>query len=369
MTLTIAAYFHRLDPFAIQISQDAGLRWYGLSYLTGFFLAYLIVRTMARRGISPLPAERVADFVFAVAIGTVVGGRLGYCLFYARDRFTDFDETTILGITMPFWGVLKLWDGGMASHGGIIGIAVACIIFARYTKTPTLHLFDLCSLTGGLGVFFGRLANFVNGELVGRPCDPRFSLAVRFPQDMTDWNREQLQELGPVIDAIGPENLGASAQQWDGWLNQYTTDQTIFARVHETIDRLIAITHQRTPLGERAVELLTPMIETRHPSQLYQAFGEGLAMFVVLMLIWLVPRKPGVIGAACLMLYAGFRILGEQFRMPDNHIAHHEFAQYGVTRGQLLSFAMFSVGLVLMILWVRRPVPKLGGWLKSKRGD
>ncbi len=360
---TLAAYLHRIDPFAIHISGNFGLRWYGLSYIVGFVFAYLLLRWMTRRKLSPLEPGRVADFVFIVALGTLVGGRLGYCLFYAPDRFIDFSASTIFGVTMPMWGVLKIWDGGMASHGGILGIIASCGWFARRNKLPALHLFDLCAVTGGLGVCFGRVANFINGELVGRKTAADTPLAVKFPQDLLDsrfWPAEKLAGLEPVIRTAGPEQTGVSADRWADMV----TNQADQAAVTEALKRIVDLTQQAGELPDAVAGQLAPLLDARHPSQLYQALGEGLLVFVALMLIWAVARKPGVIGCWFLIVYAVMRIVGEQFRVPDAHIAHLEYAQLGVTRGQLLSFAMLSIGLVLLIAWSRRAVPKLGGWLR-----
>lgn len=361
--ITLATYLHRIDPFAIHISGNFGLRWYGLSYIAGFAIAYLLVKWMAKRGLSPLEPGRVADFVFVVALGTLVGGRLGYCLFYAPDRFIDFSASTIFGAQVPMWGVLKIWDGGMASHGGVLGIVAACWWFARRHKLPALHLFDLCAVTGGLGVCFGRIANFINGELVGRKTDDGTPFAVKFPQDILDpqvWPAERLTDLAEVINTAGPAQTGVEADQWSTLVNQPDARNT----VAEALERVVGLTQQAGQLPDAVAAQLEPLLDARHPSQLYQALGEGLLVFIALMLIWAVARKPGIIGCWFLVLYAAMRVAGEQFRQPDAHIAHLEFAQLGVTRGQILSFVMLSVGLALLIAWSRRAVPKVGGWLK-----
>lgn len=352
----LAAYLHRIDPFAVQFTETLGLRWYGLSYLAGFVVAYLMVRHLARSGRSPLKPADVADFVFAVAIGTVIGGRLGYCIFYSPALLIRFDTS------FPFWGVLRLNDGGMASHGGVIGIVVACLLFARSRKVSSLHLLDLCSATGPLGVLFGRLANFINGELVGREVSANFPLAVKFPHDLEYLPPEELAKLKPAIDRVGPELLGFNGQQFVDMAHARIEGLT------DAINRVVTLTRDNTPVGDTLAEAIEPLLVPRHPSQLYQAAGEGLVVFVILMLVWLRPRKPGVVGAWFLMSYAVLRIVGEQFRQPDGHISHLEYAQFGVTRGQLLSFAMLSVGAVLLWYWARRPADRVGGWLRPKQG-
>lgn len=163
---------HDLNPFLWQISGNFGLRWYGLSYMMGFICAFFIIGWLAKRQRAGLQPNMVGDFITYTAIGTLVGGRLGYCLFYAPDLFLKFKGD------FPFWGVLAVNEGGMASHGGMIGIAIACILFSRKYAINMLYLFDLVTVGGPIGVFFGRIANFINGELVGRPSDPDFPLTV-----------------------------------------------------------------------------------------------------------------------------------------------------------------------------------------------
>ena len=152
----LPVFMNTFDPFAFRITESFGIRWYGLAYLAGFLASYAIVLRLAKSKLSLLSAEKAGDFIFAVAIGTIVGGRLGYCLFYSPDLLWRFTKAP------PFWGLLAINEGGMASHGGIIGIFAACLYFAWRNKINALHLTDLIAATAGIGVFLGRLANFVN---------------------------------------------------------------------------------------------------------------------------------------------------------------------------------------------------------------
>lgn len=334
--LTLAEYLHRIDPFAIQITESFGIRWYGLAYVAGFACAYGIILWMARRGRTPLSAERVADFVLAVAIGTIVGGRLGYCVFYKPDMLIEFSDE------FPFWGVLALNRGGMASHGGMIGIVLACLYYAHKHKLSPMHLFDLTTLGGTAGIFFGRIANFVNGELVGRPMATPRPWGCRFPQEIIDWSDEQRKALRPVA-----EELRSPLADWGGTPGS------------RELQEIVEATWQHDPQGDKIARMLEPLLPLRHPSQLYAAFLEGVLLFVLLMLIWRKPRKPGVIGAWFLVLYAVVRVVNEFFRMPDAHLGYQIF---DLTRGQILSFGLFAVGLGLLVWWARRDAPRLGGW-------
>jgi phosphatidylglycerol:prolipoprotein diacylglycerol transferase len=333
MGFHLAAILHRIDPFAIHFGGQWGIRWYGLSYLAGFACAYLFIGYLARRGRSSLGRGEAADFVVAAAIGTVVGGRLGYCVFYQPNLLIDFSGA------FPFWGVLRLWEGGMASHGGMIGIIVACLIYARRRGHDPLHLFDLSTIGGTIGIFFGRLANFVNGELLGRPAPADLPWAVKFPHEVSP---EQLhsQAFAPITEQV--RELARTGQ---------VTGPTLYDQFLDAVQS-----------NEAVAAMVRPLLTPRHPSQLYEALGEGLLLFVVLLAIWYRPRKPGVVGGWFLVCYAVVRIIGEQFRLPDAHIADQEFAWLGITRGQWLSGVMLLVGMVLLIWWSRRKVRRISGW-------
>lgn len=300
----LAAWLHSLDPFLIQFPESwpmGGLRWYGLAYLAGFALAWAIVRRVAHAGKSPLPTARVTDFIVAVAIGIIVGGRLGYVLFYRPELLIE------LGDQPPFWGALAINEGGMASHGGMIGALAGCAWFAWRNKLPTLHLFDLIAFAAPLGLFMGRIANFINGELYGREAAAEFPLAVKFPQE--------------VLTHLELERY------WAG-----------------------------DPALVRAVEqFATP----RHASQLYAAVLEGLVTFAVLLAVYRKPVKPGVVAAWFAMVYAVMRVANEFFRQPDEHLG---FQALSLTRGQWLSVALFAVGAWLWWFARSRKTEPLGGW-------
>jgi phosphatidylglycerol:prolipoprotein diacylglycerol transferase len=356
---TLAAYLHRIDPFAIQFGEDAGIRWYGLSYLAGFLAAYLIIRALARPGRSPLPRAKAPDFIFTVALATVVGGRLGYCIFYDPAKFIDFSPD------FPFWGVLAIHQGGMASHGGIAGIAVGALLYARRQKLPLTHLLDLCAFGGVIGVAFGRLANFVNGELIGKVASAKLPWAVKFPQAMLDWptrHPEKLQQLTPVIEQLRPEEMGIliDAETWRSAATAADPSKTDW--VYAVLYRLVELVQRDDVLGERVAGMLRPLLEPRHPSQIYAAIFEGLFVFAVLAAIWARPRRPGVVGAWFLIVYSVVRIAVDPFRIPDPAIEH---ALVGLSRVQSLSILTALVGGFYLYFAARRPTPKLGGWWKG----
>ena len=343
-----AAWLHNLSPFAIRITESFGLRWYGLSYLAGFFVGYLVILFLARRGKSQLLPSVVSDFIFTVALGIVVGGRLGYCLFYGPDLFLRFTSSP------PFWGVFAINEGGMASHGGIVGVIVACALFARKNRISMLHCCDLCALTGPIGVLFGRIANFVNGELVGRIAPPGFSWSVKFPQDILAWPSHEparLRHLEPVVNQIG-----VTSEQWQHWLSKLRLEGTSWDAVQTTLGSIVSAVQDH---NQGVTAALRPLISARYPSQLYEAGLEGALLGSLLFLIWRVPRKPGVITGCFFVIYSIVRIIGENFRMPDAQIGYQLF---GLTRGQWLSIIMLALGMICLAYWSRRKVRKLGGW-------
>lgn len=325
-----------------------GLRWYGLSYVMGFVAAYFMMSWLASRQRAGLNVEKVGDFVTYIAFGTLIGGRLGYVFFYSPDLLWKFKAE------LPYWGVLAVNEGGMASHGGIIGIIVACWLFGRKYGINVRYLLDLCALSGPIGVFFGRIANFINGELVGREAPADFPLAVKFPQDILLWPNAEFERL-KGLETVVP-NVGVTADQWKEWLDKYRFDGGIRDQVYSVLNRIIeAIQNGNTAAKSAIAPLLTP----RYPSQLFAAFGEGLLLFLILFILWRKPRKPGFISACFVMCYAVIRISDEFFRMPDAHIGYQLF---GLTRGQWLSIVMFAIGLFLAVWWSRSGSTAINGW-------
>ncbi len=202
MTFLAESYVHGLDPFLIRFTETIGLRWYGLAYLGGFVVAWLGVWWLARSGRSTIPRDAVADLMVYVLVGVVVGGRLGYCLFYDQSLLIEFTST------FPWWGLLAIHKGGMASHGGMIGVILACWLYARRHEISKLHLLDVATLASTPGLFFGRLANFINAELWGKPLpasmrsDPPW-WSIKYPQEIEDWHMMKQVKLAPAVDAAG----------------------------------------------------------------------------------------------------------------------------------------------------------------------
>lgn len=171
MTIAQAAptqWVHDLSPFLVQFTETFGIRYYGLSYLLGFGLSGLILYRAAQQQRLRLPPTSVADLMTALVAGVIFGGRLGYFVFYEPSVF----------FRNPFQ-ILEIWDGGMSSHGGIIGVGFAIVWFMRRHRAPWLHLSDAVVAVAPLGVALGRVANFINGELWGKITTWKW--AVIFP--------------------------------------------------------------------------------------------------------------------------------------------------------------------------------------------
>lgn len=351
MTLTFAAWLHDLNPFLLQISDGFGLRWYGLSYALGFVIAWAILQWCARRGLILMTPERVTDALLAFVIGVVVGGRLGYVLFYQPQLLWSFEGG------FPWWGVLRVNGGGMSSHGGMIGVISACLIISRGRKdehgvrrgaVSPLHLMDITALACPIGLGLGRVANFINGELLGRivagPGEPAPWWAVRFPQELLGEMRpeEMTPERTRGLLRLVPEASSIDDRRW-------------LVGVQDLV-------HQLQHGSREAAAKLEPVLTARHPSQLYQAFTDGVVLTAVLWWVWRKPRKPGVIGAMFMITYGVMRIMTEFWRLPDAHL--HVQRIVGLSRGQWLSVGMIAVGGVALVVLRKSRAAPIGGWAR-----
>lgn len=347
MSHLLAIYVHHLDPFAIQFTESFGIRWYGLAYVAGFMGAFLLIRWFVRIGASELKESQVADFITILAIfGVMLGGRLGYMLLY------NFDELT--SNPRSFFDVL---GGGMSSHGGIAGMTIMTWVYARYNGISWAGLGDNLVTVSPVGVFFGRLANFVNGELYGRPTDS--SLAMKFPDELTevvpissgiDW-RFPTSQLKELAEKAGDAAPGLSAK----------VDSAVSLAMasghdaHGAVVRLIQEASMENPAFRAMLgEILTP----RHPSQFYEALVEGLLVFVILLTVRLKWKNlyHGVLTGLFFVIYAIGRICMENFREPDSgYIA-------GLTKGQFYSTFMIAIGIAFLIFgFIRKRQNKLPG--------
>jgi len=168
--LPLAYWVHHLSPFVpyLRFTENIGVRWYGLAYVLGFVGGAWLFQRYAKAGRSLLPAEKAWDLIIVLVAGVMIGGRLGSFVFY--------HPADLIHDPLSFF---RVWEGGMASHGGFIGLAIALWLYARSQHLPYFHLTDITVSAGPLGLLFGRIANFINGELWGKISDVPW--AVIFP--------------------------------------------------------------------------------------------------------------------------------------------------------------------------------------------
>jgi len=342
----LGGWTHDLNPIVFTVL-GISVRWYGLAYLGGLLVAWYLLRRLGKRRAVLVPPAHAEDFMVAMAFGVILGGRLGYCLFYEPALFATFEPA------FPFWGVLMINRGGMASHGGIAGVIIACFWVSRGFKGedgkrhgafPPLHAMDIAALLVPVGMFFGRLANFINGELLGRvaamPGEHAPWWAVRYPQELlTD-------HAPPLTDA----QALALTQLLESNRLPGESDSGVIRAIIERIQ-------QGAPELKAQLE---PLLAARHPSQLYQALAEGIILGAVLWIIWRRPRLPGVVGCWFLITYGVLRIATEFYRLPDDNLAVQRIA--GLSRGQWLSIAMVIAGSTILTIVLRRGGERIGGW-------
>lgn len=271
--LLSAIAFPSIDPVLLQIGPLA-VHWYGIAYVAGILLAWRYARALvARRDLwrsddVAITPEHVDDLVLWTTLGVVAGGRLGYVLFYDLPGFVD----------RPL-SAFAIWEGGMSFHGGMLGTMLAVVLFGKSRGLPVWSLVDMAATAAPFGLFFGRLANFINQELYGRPTD-------------LPW--------GVIFPVAGPE--------------------------------------------------------PRHPSQLYEAFLEGLVLFLVIRLMTHVFKKlknPRFVGGVFIAGYGLIRIAIEFVRLPDAHIGY--LAGGWLTMGMVLSIPMVLAGIWAMTTAPRAP--------------
>jgi phosphatidylglycerol:prolipoprotein diacylglycerol transferase len=245
--------YPQIDPVAVSLG-PLKVHWYGLMYLVGFVAVYFLGQKRAQQPWSPIPPSAIEDLVTYGAFGVILGGRMGYILFY---NFSQFIKDPLM--------LFKIWEGGMSFHGGMLGVFIAMWFFGKKQNCTVLQLTDIIAPLAPIGLGAGRIGNFINSELWGRPTDVPWAMV--FP------------------------NGGNLA---------------------------------------------------RHPSQLYEAFLEGVVLFIIL---WIYSKKPRPVMATtalAVLLYGCFRFFAEFYRVPDAHLGY--ILLEWVTMGQILSAPMILAG-------------------------
>ena len=318
--MSIATYIHNLDPIIIDIpGTPLALRWYGLAYVAGFVQGYYVLLLLSKRNLFCIEQKKLGDFVTLICIcGVLLGGRLGEFFFYwlPEHGFSGF-------LNDPTW-VLRVWEGGMASHGGILAVILTGIWYAWKHKISAVQLIDGVAIVSPIGLFFGRVANFINGELYGRIAEASNPIAMKFPQELfTLPPQQQIQSMVAVEHAAG-NSIRNLAQPGEAFF-----------------DTLTRICRE----NEAASEALGQFLNPRYPSQLFEAVGEGLIIFVVLLSIRLLWRNApaGIFSALFAFIYAAARITCECYKEPDAAV------WYGITQGQLLSILIAILGIPFLV--------------------
>ena len=324
----ILAYFvQNLDPHVFRLGKWAGPlsgwgpRWYGLAYLLGFLFAYLLIKKNSRDGMLRLNPELVSDFVLNCCIfGVLLGGRLGYCLFY-QPRLLLFSGD------FPYWGVLKVWEGGMSAHGGVVFTILTIIWFGRKHRAQgasILNIGDASCMVVPIGLFFGRCANFINGELYGHPTT--VSWGVKFPSEI----------YAPTNGFIDPGVMPALRHFLNVPLDLINGDRLFDQALNSLALKLVA--HDPEAVGKVAA-----FLPARHPSQLYEALMEGLLLFIICWTMGRLWRKDGMASGAFLTFYPIMRIIGEQFRVGDTPVT---ILGMEISKGVLYSIPMVLGGAI-----------------------
>tara|TARA_B100001093_G_scaffold266877_1_gene255239 strand:+ start:2685 stop:3467 length:783 start_codon:yes stop_codon:yes gene_type:complete len=250
-------FINNFDPVAIQIF-SLEIRWYSLAYIAGILIGWILSKRIFISNTNI--KEKFDDFITYIILGMILGGRLGYVFFYNFDYYSN-----------NLVDIFKIWQGGMSFHGGLIGIIIASMWFSKKNNQNTFDYLDIVSLVAPIGIFFGRIANFINSELYG--VETNLPWAVQFIQ----------------------------------------------------VDNLL-----------------------RHPTQLYEAFFEGLILFLILLYFRGkgFMKIPGFLSAMFLIFYSIFRFIIEFFRVPDEQLG---YLLFNFTMGQLISSIFFLLGVYLIL--------------------
>jgi len=286
-----------------------------MAYVLAFVAGFLLLKLFSKRGYLDLNQAAVGDFVTWVALfGVMIGGRLGYVIFYRPEMLRD-----------PL-SILRVWEGGMSSHGGILGVVLFSLYYARRHKYSWTNLGDNLVVAVPIGLFLGRCANFINGELYGRAANVPW--AVQFPKEL----------LEPA-NAAEADRAVTACQQNVPSLNSI---EPFAAKIEAIVESVRTNPDVATVLRG----ILTP----RHPSQLYEALLEGVVLFAILWIVRTRMRTPnGLLTGLFMIFYSIFRIVVEYFREPDA-------SMIGIfTRGQFFSFFVIALGIGFIVVAKRRP--------------
>jgi phosphatidylglycerol---prolipoprotein diacylglyceryl transferase len=317
--------FPGIDPVAVQLPGGLALRWYGIAFMLAFTAGYLLLRYLARSGFVQISPDSAGDLLFLAILGVIVGGRLGYILFYDLTSFLERPAQ-----------IIRIWEGGLSFHGGLIGCIIGVWWFARQQKVPFLRVGDAVTMCAPPGIFLVRTANFINGELYGRVAGEGVPWAIRFPTDPT------------ALRLLGADQARSMRER-----------ELIIQQAYET----------------GRWEQVRDQVPLRHPSQLYEGLTEGILLGLIVWGVYHWNRRrgrdlaPGTYAGIFLVGYGVFRSFVELFRQPDRQFTSPDDPIGTVlgplTMGQTLSLAMVIAGIYFLVRGLRRgavppgePVPE-----------
>lgn len=291
--------FPAWDPVLLAVG-PIQIRWYALMYIVGFIVGHSMLTRFARARVFPGTEEKVPDLVFWLVLGVMFGGRIGYCLFYKPELLLS-------------WKIIAIWEGGLSFHGGLLGVVLASILWSRKQSVSPWRTLDCIAIAVTPGILFVRIANFINGELYGRITDESVPWAMRFPSD-------------PKALQLMQVNAGGIR------------------------DRDAAL---REMISDGRWEAIRDQVPLRHPSQIYEALGEGLLVGLILVAVYFATRRnplgSGVYGGIFAMGYGMVRFGVEYFRQPDSQFTGPDDPLGTVlgpfTMGQVLCMAMIAYGV------------------------
>ncbi|MEM9383143.1 MAG: prolipoprotein diacylglyceryl transferase [Planctomycetota bacterium] len=332
----LALEFPAWDPVFLDLPGPIDLRWYGLMYVVGFLVGHWILVRLSKRGFLPIDADAVAQLLVYVVFGVLLGGRIGYALIY--------DHALLHPVR-----ILQMWQGGLSFHGGLTGVAVAVILFARRYRAPTLRVGDACALATPPGIFAVRFANFINGELYGRVTTADTFGAMQFPTDPAATARMELYGLGTRERELAIQ-MAYGKVEWADVEGRVAThdangDPIPWDAIRERLDW----------------ETVREGVPYRHPSQLYEGLCEGLLLGLLLFLAYRATRRRplghGAYFGLFLIGYGVFRFFLENLRQPDAQFTGANdpvgVVLLGMTMGQTLCASMVLIG-TLLLWWSRR---------------
>ncbi|GIK51731.1 MAG: prolipoprotein diacylglyceryl transferase [Planctomycetota bacterium] len=319
--------FPNWNPVVIDLTwllPNAALRWYGLTYVISFAFGYAALWFMQRRGYLRIAADDVVNYMIVGVIGVFAGGRLGEILFYQFDYTFLSDQP----LSERLVNVLRVWDGGMSFHGGLIGVTLAVLLFSRFRRQNFFNVMDGCTQFMPFGIACVRFGNFIGGDLYGRV----------------------------ITDESGRAIYEGSRLPW--YAMKFPTDPEALTLIARHVPSDTWRDHNPLPVAPEVWAKVEPFVPGRYPSQLLQMLLEGLLLWFTLIFLRRYCRKPGMLASLLCVFYGVYRFPVEFLREPDPHLnpsaeglsnfSARVLHALQLTMGQALCVGLFLFGLVML---------------------